>query len=108
MTAHKPRLALELILVLSLLLIGTVVLPAIIFFVGSRIFGPYSSGANVMAFYGNFANDLVTAKLSAWAIAMSPLLLVYLMRAILGGFSFSSKEPDEPGKPKRVEPAFRG
>jgi len=49
----------------------------------------------------------VTAKPAAWAIVLGPLLLAYLVRAILGSFSFSSKEPDEPSEPKRVEPAFR-
>jgi hypothetical protein len=107
MTVRKPRLGLELALALSLLLIGAVALPVVIFLVGSRLFGAYGAGPSVTTFYGNFVGDLVTAKPAAWAIVLGPLLLAYLVRAILGSFSFSSKEPDEPSKSKRVEPAFR-
>jgi len=107
MTARKPRLGLELALALSLLLIGAVALPVVIFFVGSRLFGAYGARPSVTTFYGNFVGDLATARPAAWAIAMGPLLLVYLVRGILGSFSVSSKEPDARSKPKRVEPAFR-
>jgi len=107
MTVRKPRFGLELALALSLLLIGAVAVPVVIFFVGSRLFGAYGAGPSVTTFYGNFVGDLATAKPAAWAIAAGPLLLVYLLRTILGGFSFSAKQPDEPSKPQRVEPAFR-
>lgn len=107
MSKYKHRFGLELVYALSLLLTGLIALPAIVFLVGSRIFGEYSAGAAIMPFFLNFTKDLGEAKLSAWILALGPLILVYAVRAILGHFSFGTEPSDTTSQPKRIEPAIR-
>lgn len=107
MNTRKPKLALELALTLALLVVGTLVLPALIYWVGSKFFGAYSTtSAGLPAFYLNFGNDLTAAKLSAWTIAIGPLMLAFVVRVIVGAIPFTSKTGDSPVKPNRVEPSI--
>ncbi|MES1195578.1 MAG: hypothetical protein ABUL58_01375 [Steroidobacter sp.] len=81
----KPWLAQELIWLLGSLVGGLLVLPAMIYAVGTRMFGAYKgSGAGITAFYSDFAHDLATAHLASWALVLGPLVLVYGLRLTLG------------------------
>ena len=83
--APKPWLAQELIWLLGSLLGGLLVLPAMIYAVGTRMFGAYKgSGTGIGAFYSDFAHDLATAHLTSWTLVVGPLILMYLLRLTLG------------------------
>ncbi len=84
-TPKKSRLIQELIWLLGSLFTGLLVLPALIYAAGLLVFGAYrGSGttSGITAFYGDYANDLVTAHLSSWTVALGPLVLVILLRLI--------------------------
>jgi len=83
----KSLLAQELIWTLGGLLAGLLVLPAMIYVVGLRMFGPYKgvgSATGLTAFYADYAHDIAAAHLPACTLAIGPLVLVYLVRLILG------------------------
>lgn len=82
----KSWLVQELIWLLGTLFTGLLILPAMVYVVGVRLFGAYKGSgpaAGITAFYGDFAQDLVTAHLSSWTVALGPLVLTYLLRLIL-------------------------
>lgn len=85
---RKPfRLAQELIWLLGSILTGLLVLPAMIYAVGLKIFGSYKgsgTATGIAAFYADYAHDLSTAHLSSWTVAVGPLVLIYALRLILG------------------------
>ncbi|HEX2586210.1 MAG TPA: hypothetical protein VHL14_13865 [Steroidobacteraceae bacterium] len=84
---NKSLLAQELIWTLGSLLTGLLILPALIYAVGVRMFGVYKSvGATtgLAAFYADYAHDIVAARLTACTLAIGPLVLVYLVRLALG------------------------
>jgi len=84
-TAPKPWIVQEMIWLLGSLLGGLLILPAMIYVVGTRMFGVYKgSGVGIGAFYSDFAHDLATSNLSSWTLALGPLLMIYLVRLILG------------------------
>jgi len=103
----KPKLGLELALALALLLVGVLALPAIIFTIGSKLFGAYSNAGKLSLFYSNFAKDLGSLGIAAWAIALGPWVLITLVRLIVGAFPFKSPATSPPSKRDRVEPAIR-
>ena len=81
----RAWLAQELIWILGSLLIGLLLLPGIIYIVGSQLFGIYKgSSIGMGAFYSDYAHDLASSHISAWILAVGPLLLIYMLRLILG------------------------
>lgn len=104
MNFRTSRLAAELALSLLLLVAGLVAVPAAVFAVGSKLFGVYAGG--LAAFFTSYTNDLAGLRLSAWTLALGPLLWVWLIRLLIGGWrSRSSDDDDVP--PARVEPSIR-
>src|SRR6185369_15808949 len=103
-TPAKSPLAQELIWSLGSLLAGLLLLPAMINLVGSRMFGEYKGAgaiSGIGGFYSDYAHDLGALHLTAWTLALGPIVLVYALRLILGHlkFKFSSlqqrfKEPE--------------
>jgi hypothetical protein len=90
---NKSPLAQELIWALGSLLTGLLILPALIYAVGRLMFGAYkgaSSATGLAAFYADYAHDIATAHLSAWVLAVGPLLLVYFLRLVLGQIPIST------------------
>lgn len=85
---RKPfRLAQELIWFLGSILTGLLVLPAMIYVVGVKMFDAYKgsgTATGITAFYADYAHDLATAHLSSWTVAVGPLVLIYILRLILG------------------------
>jgi hypothetical protein len=98
------------------LALGLFLLPAVIFWVGITLLGPYGEGqgAGMGTFYGNFYGDLAQGELRAWALALGPLIVVSLLRAVFIGTrpKPETREPREPAPvkaaktadPRRVEP----
>jgi len=94
------RLRFELIFASVWLAIGLFVVPALIFWVGITLLGPYGidaqAGAQAAAqavaqrgglgsFYADFFGDLASGELRTWALALGPLLIVSLVRLIFIG-----------------------
>lgn len=102
------RLRFELIFASLWLAFGLFVLPALIFWVGNALMGPYGENAGLNAFYGDFFGDLADTSGRAWTIALGPLLLMYLLRAIFIGVNPKRAENDhfeEEAPPPRRAPA---
>lgn len=90
---NKSPLAQELIWTLGSLLTGLLILPALIYLVGTVMFGAYKSAGSakgLAAFYVDYAHDIAAAHLSAWILAVGPLLLVYFVRLVLGHVPIST------------------
>lgn len=101
------RLRFELIFASLWLAFGLFLLPALIFWVGSAMLGAYGENAGLSTFYVDFFGDLADASGRAWTLALGPLLLIYLMRAIFIGVRSARIEPatdDDPSAPRRPLP----
>jgi hypothetical protein len=89
---------------------GLFLMPAIIYFVGASLLGPYREGSGLGRFYGDFFSDLAEPSMRAWILALGPLLLVSLIRALFIGVSRTSdvathKPPARPApETTRIEP----
>lgn len=80
----RSRLRFELIVASLLLAFALFILPALIFWVGISILGPYGNGegAGMGTFYGDFYGDLATGSIRAWSLVAGPLLIVSLVRLL--------------------------
>lgn len=109
---RTPRLRFELIFASLWLAFGLFLLPALIFWVGGALMGPYGAtpegqGAGLSTFYVDFFGDLADGSGRAWGIALGPVLLIYVLRAIFIGVTTDQveREPldeDEPPPPRRA------
>ena len=79
--ALARRLRFEAILAGVLLLIGFVLLPACVYFVGQRILGDYGGGLG--AFYGDLYTAIGRGEPGAWILLASPFLGVELLRLLV-------------------------
>lgn len=82
---HSHRLRFELIFGSLWLAFGLFLLPALIFWVGNLALGSYGENAGLSTFYIDFFGDLADASGRAWTIALGPLALIYLLRAVFIG-----------------------
>ena len=103
--SSSKSLRFEILLASALLAFGLFALPALIYFVGATLLGPYIEGdvpSNGPAlFYRNFFADLAAPSGRAWLIAIGPLLVIGLFRlAFIGQRSSPRRDP-----PPRSEPA---
>lgn len=62
------------------LLIGVFVLPLLVYFTGTMVFGPYAKGGPG-AFLSGYFGDLVTLRWFSWSLALGPLIIAILWRA---------------------------
>ncbi|HEY4367379.1 MAG TPA: hypothetical protein VGN07_09130 [Steroidobacteraceae bacterium] len=78
------RLRFELILASVLLAFGLFAVPALVYWVGIKMLGPYGDGdgASQAVFYTDFFGDLATPVARAWALALGPLVVVSLVRLL--------------------------
>lgn len=76
------RLRFELILGSVLLAIGFFAMPALVYWVGTALLGPYGDAANLGIFYGDFFGDLASGSGRAWTLAVGPAVLISLLRLI--------------------------
>ncbi|HTE41071.1 MAG TPA: hypothetical protein VK629_09580 [Steroidobacteraceae bacterium] len=72
----------ELILAASSLAIGVLVLPGLIYGVGTALLGEYGGGPHLGSFYGDFFRNLGGGKLRAWFIVLAPYLFLWLLRIV--------------------------
>jgi hypothetical protein len=109
---RSRRLRFELIFASLGLAFGLFVLPALIFSVGAALLGPYGEKAGLSTFYVDFYGDLADGAGRAWMLALGPLALVYLLRAVFIGVRSKKVEAvdnDEPPyePPRRSAPPPR-
>lgn len=118
-TQRRPhRLRFELIFASLWLAFGLFLLPALVFLVGGALLGPYGENAGLSKFYVDFYGDLAEGSGRAWAIALGPVALLYLLRAVFIGVQpkpveieeeprpapAMRREPPRPSRPTRNEP----
>ena len=72
----------EVLSFLLLSLAGLVALPALIYTVGSALFGDYG-GTGFSAFYGSLHSDLRTGELAGWFLVLSPYIVWQLARSTM-------------------------
>ena len=105
---RKHRMRFELIFASLWLALGLFVLPGLIFMVGNALLGPYGEKAGLSTFYSDFYADLAGTSGRAWAIALGPLVLIYLLRAVFIGVQSARTDEGEdetsapPPPPKAV------
>jgi hypothetical protein len=80
----STRLGKEAVLAALLLALGLLALPAAIFVVGRQIMGPYEGENGLASLAGAIWTALGTGQPAAWALVLSPYLVVQLVRLALG------------------------
>jgi hypothetical protein len=92
------------------LLVGLLVLPALIYLIGTLLLGPYSQPNGFLSFYGGLLADLARGQLRAWTLVLGPYLVSVTLRGIWllrrGSPKGGNDEPRrrEPSGEQRVEP----
>jgi len=104
---ERNRLRFELLFGLALVLAGLVLLPPLIYMVGTLLLGPYTGGGHLGSFYGDLFRDLGQGSPQAWLLVLGPLVLVEAGRLILLDFRIRA-DADEPTAPARETPARSG
>ncbi|MDY6944794.1 MAG: hypothetical protein SXG53_03670 [Pseudomonadota bacterium] len=104
---RSRRLRFELIFGSLWLAFGLFLLPALIFWVGNALLGAYGENAGLSRFYVDFYADLADASVRAWSIALGPVVLIYLLRAVFIGVKAEPAareevEDDVPSPPRRA------
>jgi hypothetical protein len=96
-SAGRPhsRLRFELIFASAWLAAGLFVLPGVIYAVGATLLGPYGDAKGVGTLYGDFFRDLAEPSGRAWALALGPLTIVTLIRAVFLGMRTPPREADD-------------
>jgi len=63
------------------LLVGVLVLPVLVYVTGTSILGPYAKGGPG-AFLSDFLGGLAHLRWSSWSLALGPLVIVAIWRAV--------------------------
>jgi hypothetical protein len=87
--ARRARLGHELLLAGVCLAIGLLVMPCLIFVVGSLVLGPYAEGG-VFGLWRAFLAGLASGSQAFWFILLGPYLLLWLLR---GGRQLLHNQP---------------
>lgn len=61
------------------LLVGLIVMPALIYLVGTAVLKPYANGG-LFALYGDFLKGLVEPRPSCWIVLLGPFVFLTLFR----------------------------
>jgi len=107
------RLRFELIFASLGLAFGLFLLPALIYWVGAALLGAYRENAGLSSFYVDFYGDLADGAGRTWILALGPLVLIYLLRAVFIGVSskktvaVDDDEPPYEPPPRRQAPPAR-
>ena len=80
MTRTKSWLRNELLLAAALLSCGLLPLPMVVYWVGSRVVGEYSTESGVWDLIWDIWSDLAAGSVLAWILVVSPYLLIQLLR----------------------------
>jgi len=104
-TAWRNR---ELIIAAACLSAGVLVLPALIYGVGTLLLGAYGGGPHLGSFFGDFFRNLAGGSVRTWFLILSPFLFVSLIRFV---FRFKGRkvaveasETAEPAESARARP----
>ena len=105
----RNRLRFELIFASACVGFGLLVLPALIYWMGAMMLGPYGEEAGLGAFYLDFFRDLAEPSARAWTLLLGPFATLSVLRLIFRKSPRSMPaEPDpppaSPSGPRRVEP----
>jgi hypothetical protein len=65
--------------------VGVLLLPPLIWLVGSRLFGPYAGG-NTRDLVDHFFRGLGQGQQAFWIVALGPYLAILILRLTLAGF----------------------
>jgi len=76
---NSQRIRREILLFLSLFLVGIAVLPAVVFSVGGLIFGDYGT-TGFSGFYGTLHSELRSLDIAAWTLVLAPYLSIAFIR----------------------------
>ena len=80
------RLRTELLIGSVWLAVGLFLVPAVVYLVGIKLLGPYGNdGATMSTFYGAFFADLAGGESRTWMLALGPLVLMSIVRALFIG-----------------------
>ena len=72
----------EVAIAAGLLAFGLVALPFAIYVVGQQVLGEYGEGAGALALAESIWLDLVSLRLPAWVLVLSPYLTIQLIRGV--------------------------
>lgn len=75
----------EVLLDTGLVLVGLLLLPIAVYFVGQVVFGTYE-GEGYAGFFSAVANRLRGGEAAAWFLVLSPLILVSILRGAWWGW----------------------
>jgi hypothetical protein len=83
----SPRLQRELVIYGSALGFGLILMPFLIWSIGSRVLGPYTHGdnphASPFALFADFWVGLIHGSAVFWLVALGPALAILLVRVFL-------------------------
>ena len=85
----RKKLVTEATVFLSLLLIGVLLLPVAVYFVGQSVFGAYA-GDGYGEFFTALARKLLAFEWVAWFLVLSPYLAVQTLRVTALGWRKSA------------------
>ena len=98
-SAGKPHLRREWIMASVCLVAGLLVLPALIYLVGTQLLGVYGGGPHIGSFYGDFFRNLLSGTPRTWFIAVAPYVSIWLLRLIFWPWS-----RQKPADSQRIAP----
>lgn len=101
---RSRRLRFELIFASLGLAFGLFLLPALIYSVGAALLGAYGEKAGLSAFYIDFFGDLAEGAGRVWILALGPLAIGYLLRAVFIGVRPKTAEPADSDEPPYEPP----
>ena len=64
----------------TLLFLGAVALPVLIYYTGSKIVGPYEGSGRIMEFTGSIYVDALQGQPTAWLLLLAPAALLAVWR----------------------------
>jgi len=83
--SSRQRATRESVLFLILLLIGVLILPIVIYSVGTSIFGEYA-GNGYWDFFGQLRSELLAGEPVVWFLVLSPYLVWQIFRMSIWAF----------------------
>jgi hypothetical protein len=100
----KLSLRRELLIVSGTLLISVATLPALIYLVGGKLFGPYGATGGMRSLYVSIANDLSKPTLASWTLVLCPAICVLLLRLLFALTQSSAETSARSVATQRREP----
>lgn len=102
---RSGRARFELIFASACVGFGLFALPALIYLVGTLLFGAYGEGRGLGTFYWDWFSDLAAPAGRAWILALGPLLLLYVLRLLFLGAQPPNTEAEDEDQQAEPGPA---